>query len=61
MSSRSGYVTGSALGNSNCNQSETVEAVCSKKRRSFDDSEMKRSLFVRFPYEMRDMTVEDPL
>ena len=32
-----------------------------KERRSFDDSEMKRSLSVRFPHEMRDMTVEDPL
>lgn len=58
VSSRSRYVTDGALASSNCNQSETAEVVCSKGRRSFDDSEMKRSLSVRFPHEIQEMTVE---
>lgn len=57
VSSRSRALTGSALGKRTHNESETAEAVFGKESKSHIDSEIKVSLFVAIPREIRDMIV----
>ena len=57
VSTRSRSLTGSALGKRTRNESETAEAVFSKKRKIYIDSEIKVSLFVAISREIRDMIV----
>lgn len=54
---RSGPLTGSALGKRTRDESETAEAVFSKKRKSSVDSKISLSLLVAIPREIRDMVV----